>query len=748
MLLGRLCQKRKFRSGILRKVLQTFYKRMEGQYSGNVMDAARRVIKRADLQTSNPRGSIGDGSCSASKIVETLHALSSSIGGKPLDAEPTPAQCSAFVTACETMCPSQLRRILGARTKTYHGAVHEKYIETITALPNDIHDIATMWCNDNKKYTDGVHPIRRGQYSKHDIIEFVILTFELRQSAPPSTPFPQLAAHLDSEGALEFCLKGAFPSLWTARLRFLDLTGVADPPVTWARLQACSNDWKLLADTRRTHRSDYPILEFRHMHLARQWFGADIGKACAGLSEQAIDAVIDNKTEHIPTRRSTKVLVRLLLARPHSDSTEAPRSVKTHLDRFSSHSEWHERVALHALEHTRRRARANETKAHQRNKSDLGLCLRFLQSYAVGLLPAAPHALAAKKFLETCTADDLFEFTLAFARSRPVRNDLVVSASTTVHHASNSVNLFLRFLRSIHGLLPNVHADDIPNQHRILARLENKRQAASITDRRVYTERELQNILTEAQKSGHRTHLFARMLVECAPRLQALSSMQFRHFIDEQGCARKGAVIIDKGGKQRQLAYSKDIQQAALELWKETVNPHLTNYTFNTQNPTDPLSSTAASRLVKSLGTNAGVGVKRFLAHQFRHTLVGRIMDAGNTIDVASRFLGHASTSVTMQHYWLAEAVELEELLKPIETDNHSIPDDASARPDCTDLEIKVYKRKQEAATEILTTILHAIDQEDDGGKRIKARVTKALPNISQIVAFATRTVEDELAAT
>lgn len=48
-------------------------------------------------------------------------------------------------------------------------------------------------------------------------------------------------------------------------------------------------------------------------------------------------------------------------------------------------------------------------------------------------------------------------------------------------------------------------------------------------------------------------------------------------------------------------------------------------------------------------------------AHAFRHTIVGQLMDAGNSMEVVSKFMGHKSSGVTNRHYWTVSVQELNE---------------------------------------------------------------------------------------
>jgi len=50
-------------------------------------------------------------------------------------------------------------------------------------------------------------------------------------------------------------------------------------------------------------------------------------------------------------------------------------------------------------------------------------------------------------------------------------------------------------------------------------------------------------------------------------------------------------------------------------------------------------------------------------AHAFRHTIVGRLMNAGTSLEVVSKYMEHKSLDTTSTHYWVANVQELHETL-------------------------------------------------------------------------------------
>jgi hypothetical protein len=64
------------------------------------------------------------------------------------------------------------------------------------------------------------------------------------------------------------------------------------------------------------------------------------------------------------------------------------------------------------------------------------------------------------------------------------------------------------------------------------------------------------------------------------------------------------------------------------------------------------------------IARDAQVNDVRVHPHAFRHTLVGTLVSAGNSLDVIAKFLGHASAATTAQFYFTPTASQLEASLQ------------------------------------------------------------------------------------
>jgi site-specific recombinase XerD len=79
-----------------------------------------------------------------------------------------------------------------------------------------------------------------------------------------------------------------------------------------------------------------------------------------------------------------------------------------------------------------------------------------------------------------------------------------------------------------------------------------------------------------------------------------------------------------------------------------------TDYVFiktQTTNGSEPLSITVVEVLLKQYAAKAGLDVRRIHVHCLRHTSCMLRLDAGESIENISKFLGHSSVSITKNNY-------------------------------------------------------------------------------------------------
>ena len=115
-------------------------------------------------------------------------------------------------------------------------------------------------------------------------------------------------------------------------------------------------------------------------------------------------------------------------------------------------------------------------------------------------------------------------------------------------------------------------------------------------------------------------------------------------------------------------------------------------YIFNESKPELPLQTETLRQWLRMIAQAAGVTAVKVLPHQFRHTITGNLMDAGNSLEVVSKYLGHKSTRTTHNHYWVAEVQELQDLMcSPARGIERAEPADQ----ELVELELRLLRRKR-----------------------------------------------------
>ena len=147
-----------------------------------------------------------------------------------------------------------------------------------------------------------------------------------------------------------------------------------------------------------------------------------------------------------------------------------------------------------------------------------------------------------------------------------------------------------------------------------------------------------------------------------------------------------------------------------------------------------PLASCTIEEWLRKLAQAAGVTEVKVHPHAFRHTIVGRLMDAGNSLEVVSKYMGHKSLDTTSAHYWVANVQELHENLNNPMTGSYQ---DKARDEDLKDVELEVQRKKASKAMEIIGKTLGVIDEvRKVGGSadEVAKKIKEAMPNLAEIL--------------
>jgi integrase len=311
-----------------------------------------------------------------------------------------------------------------------------------------------------------------------------------------------------------------------------------------------------------------------------------------------------------------------------------------------------------------------------------------------------------------------------------------VKSANDAHSASMALTVVLRVLKV--GL-----ADDLPapllqslNRRKLLASVPNAREPADPMKRRTIDEAEMDAMLNVCQGDTKLTLLLV-LLSEIGLRHTALMRLKYYDLMDGFHKPRRTTSVMEKGRAVRSFILSERAQQAT-SVHCKVIRDMASDtdlhdfHVFNLRQPSRPVSAPTLTEWLSDIAKKAGVSEVRVHAHCFRHTIVGRLMDAGNSLETVSKYMGHKSLDTTSTHYWVANVQELHEtMINPMSGAYQEEVRDEEMK----DLEIRLLREKKAKALEIIETMLTQLhDVKEDGGslEDYMATIKASIPNLSE----------------
>ena len=154
-----------------------------------------------------------------------------------------------------------------------------------------------------------------------------------------------------------------------------------------------------------------------------------------------------------------------------------------------------------------------------------------------------------------------------------------------------------------------------------------------------------------------------RLLREIGLRASALCHLKYGMLIDETHTPRHVCRVPEKGRTWRSFVTSLPLKQAIKRYAEELRDSSLADkdmYFLNPTHPDRPLCDGLVRRGLRQIAQAAGVTEVVVHPHAFRHTIVGQLVDAGNPMELVSKYMGHKQVSTTAVNYWVPTIVELQ----------------------------------------------------------------------------------------
>ena len=344
----------------------------------------------------------------------------------------------------------------------------------------------------------------------------------------------------------------------------------------------------------------------------------------------------------------------------------------TRYEWFVSQSSWHADVAgrIHEALLTVL-CRTHYVEVHTRRwRNRVGMILFFLQRHVTEMyaleIREAGTSNGLQLFLETCTHSQAEVACRELALQQKVRNDNVKS-QRIAHHAESEMNSNVNFFKIGVASLQGSTSELLSlSSKRILQSIPNKRVEADGTVRRAFTQEEVEAML-HASEQDTRHILLIRILREVGLRAGCIVNLKYGMMLDDSHTPRHVCTVPEKQKSWRSFVTSTALKQAIkshAETLRQTLEVDSNMYLFYTTNPHKPCCASTIGTMVKRVADNAGILDVHVHPHAFRHTIVGELIDAGNSMEIVSKYMGHRQVSTTAQNYWVPTIMELHEKLQ------------------------------------------------------------------------------------
>jgi integrase len=345
--------------------------------------------------------------------------------------------------------------------------------------------------------------------------------------------------------------------------------------------------------------------------------------------------------------------------------------------------------------------------------------LDFLQMYVmVTFEPVASDAI--RWFFSAC--DDVCKVTdalIAYGENLGVNNDFVKSRHEQ-HHAIRRVGAMLSFFK--HDVVTHLPCGpemmDIQLSE-ILMNIENRRQPADERNRREFTDEEVNAMLTSVQKFPVR-NLMLILLREVGLRIGCIRHMKYYDLVEEKTHAPKHKCTVLEKMRLKRIFLTSARVKAAVQLYIDQLPSHVAYqniFIFNEHQLYEPVAASSISYVLKHIAKIAGVTGIDVHVHAFRHTLVGKLFEYGNSAELVSKFMGHSTSSTTIKHYFVKTVQQLNDSINnPFIQNNQQEEDEEEKINDITINSLEVihqynnilaeYMEKNPLAGQVFTTVM------------------------------------------
>lgn len=172
-----------------------------------------------------------------------------------------------------------------------------------------------------------------------------------------------------------------------------------------------------------------------------------------------------------------------------------------------------------------------------------------------------------------------------------------------------------------------------------------------------YTDEE-QEKLSNIDKTTLERFIFTIFLTT-GLRCGAVTTLRVKNLYDNNMNPLEIGNAMEKNNKIRKFNIFPPLKQVLIEYHREfsylLISPECYIFPANrVKSESCHASVFYISNIIKKVAKRANVSLECAHPHALRKTVISNLMNAGNKLDDVSRFIGHSSTSVTANHYWVS----------------------------------------------------------------------------------------------
>ena len=445
---------------------------------------------------------------------------------------------------------------------------------------------------------------------------------------------------------------------------------------------AINEDFLRLRNIVATREKQKPIFSDYHKLLERSGLD-DIRNTKDMTARQIVDLIASADIAKVATNAYLTITVFLTaIAEVHTNSriTEAVLQLlparclyRKNFDTLCK-DPWTKVLAETALEYE---CRASTRRTHDIARLRGGLqksitrFLRFLASHAreqyASRTPQPENAL--KEFFETAEIEAWRIAIIAFGSEIvPAPKSKLVNCT---HQASKGLTNILRLCNGGFKEFIKCQTVGLIKLKELVNRIPSLTVPGDPSKRRTLNEEEYEKMLSKC------TTIFERILMvilhEVAPRTFALDHTTVEMFFDAKGNVRDEIFVPEKAKTYRGMQSSELMKSVFKEYFHEVykkthvgLESYAKAFLFNLSAHDVPVRKGHIYNIIKRLARAAEIKDVTVYPHMFRHTIIVRIVEMGNSIDDASKFIGHKGVAVTDGRYNVATVQQVYNRIKNV----------------------------------------------------------------------------------